>query len=150
MWLSHHHRHLVVISVFKRYKTEITVFNCKFNLKPTVKPKNVVTVFFTDCFYSCQFFTVNFMDFFYSVERNKSKVWCVLELLKWRKQDLKICIAIENKQICILHVFFPLVWPVHENTMACSDSSGNFPCELQPVLQALQTCLALFLLASHE
>ncbi len=50
MWLSHHHLHLVVISVFQRYKTdfstsigwyiniisvnEITVFNCKFKLKP--------------------------------------------------------------------------------------------------------------------
>ncbi len=50
MWLSYHHLHLVVISVFQRYKTdfstsigwyiniisvnEITVFNCKFKLKP--------------------------------------------------------------------------------------------------------------------
>ncbi len=50
MWLSLHHLHLMVISVFKMYKTdfstsigwcvniisvnEITVFNCKFKLKP--------------------------------------------------------------------------------------------------------------------
>ncbi len=50
MWLSHHLLQLVVISVFQRYKTdfstsigwyiniisvnEITVFNCKFKLKP--------------------------------------------------------------------------------------------------------------------
>ncbi len=56
VWLSHHHLHLVVISVFQRYKTnfrtligwyiniisvnEITVFNCKVTFKgKTVKPK---------------------------------------------------------------------------------------------------------------
>ncbi len=50
MWFSHEHLHLVVISIFQRYKTdlstligwyiniisdnEIMVFNCKFKLKP--------------------------------------------------------------------------------------------------------------------
>ncbi len=60
MWLSRHHLHLVIISVFQRYKTdfstligwyiniisvnEMTVFNCKFKLNH--KTSNIVTVFF--------------------------------------------------------------------------------------------------------
>ncbi len=71
---SHHLLLLVVISVLQRYKTdfstsigwyiniisvnEITVFNCKFKLKP----KMLLPYFLQQN--SGQFFTVNFTDFF--------------------------------------------------------------------------------------